>query len=216
MFSWFRYDSPVYRKLMLFTNLIIVNFLWVLTCLPVITAGAATSALYHVIFQLLNCQEDEVVKPFFQAFRENFRQATLIWVPHLFIGLALAAEAIYLSIGSSGGLWLVFVVLAVIYLAVSSYIYPIIARYQSNTKKVLMNSAVLSIRHLFSSVCMVLLNTAPFVLLLRFPRIFWNTSLFWTFLGFSLAAYLNSRMLMNIFKKYEPTEAKPKEVETHV
>ena len=83
----FGFDSPVMQKLALLTNLILLNFLWIICSLPIITMGAATTAMNSVIFQYLDSGNDAVIKPFFKAFVSNFRQSTLIGLP-----LSLLAE----------------------------------------------------------------------------------------------------------------------------
>lgn len=85
----FRWDSPLMRLMMLITNLVCLNVLWLLCCLPVITAGAATTAMYYVVFQYITKQDDSVLRPFFKAFKENFKTLTPIWILHLLIGAAL-------------------------------------------------------------------------------------------------------------------------------
>lgn len=199
----FRWDSPLMRFMMLITNIIFLNLLWLLCCLPVVTAGAATTAMYYMIFQYITQQDDGLIKPFFKAFKENFKMTTPVWIMHLLIGVALGAEMFYLY--QDSGLWLkvIFGVLLFIYAGVSAYLYPILARYHVSRKRALLNSIALSSRHLFTTVCVVSLNAAPLVLLLFAPEIFWKTILLWTVGGLSLIAYLCGRMILPIFQKYE-------------
>ena len=203
MKSIFRPDSPLMKFMMLITNLLCLNVLWILCCIPVITAGAATTAMYSVLFRYINKQDDAVLKPFFLAFRDNFKTATLAWIPNLLIGAVLAAEVLYLSAGAQMWLKIIFGILLFIYSAASSYLYPLIARYDAPLKTSLFNSFALSFRHLLNSVCVVTLNAAPLLLLLLAPDIFWKTILLWTLGGFSVIAWLNGMMLMRIFRMYD-------------
>lgn len=203
----FRWDSPVMRIMMLITNLLCLNVLWLICCLPVITAGAATTALYYVIFQYLTKQDDGVWKPFFKAFKENFKTVTPVWVLHFMIGGALGAEAFYLSRGAQPWLWLVFGVLLVVYAGTSAYVYPILARYNTTRKQAVFNSFALSTRHLFTTVCVVILNSVPLAMILLRPELFWKTVFLWTLGGFSLIAYLCGRMILPVLGKYEPKSA---------
>lgn len=203
----FRPDSPLMRFMMLVTNLIILNVLWILSCIPVVTAGAATVAMHTVLISYINGKDDAVLKPFFRAFRENFRMVTPLWLVNFLIAAVMVAEIIYLSAGS--GLWLkvVFGILLFVYGASTSYLYPLFARYHTSVKQALLNSFMLSVRHVISSVCVVTLNALPVVLLVMFPAYFWKTILVWTVIGFSLIAYLNLKILLPLFRKYEtPSE----------
>ena len=200
----FRWDSPLMRFMMLITNIICLNVLWLLCCLPVITAGAATTAMYYMIFQYITKQDDGVVKPFFKAFRANFKFVTPIWLIHLLIGAALGAEVFYLFRGGQPWLKVTFAILLFIYAGVSTYLYPILARYHTTRKQALLNSFALSTRHMFTTVCVVVLNTLPVVMILFFPELFWKTIFLWTICGFSVIAYLCGKMIFTVLKKYEP------------
>ena len=201
----FRPDSPLMRFMMLITNLIALNVLWLIGCIPVITAGASTVAMHSVLLGYINGKDDAVLKPFLRAFKENFRGATPLWLLNLFIGAVMAAEIFYLSVESQLWLKVVFGVLLFVYAAATSYLYPLLARYQTSGKSALFNSFALSMRHLLSSVCVVTLNALPVVLMVGFTEIFWKSVLVWTLIGFSLIAYLNLKILLPIFKKYDPT-----------
>ena len=201
----FRPDSPLMRFMMLITNLIALNILWLLGCIPVVTAGASTVAMHSVLLGYINGKDDAVLKPFLRAFKENFRGVTPLWLLNLFIGAVMAAEIFYLSVESQLWLKVIFGVLLFVYAAATSYLYPLLARYQTSGKSALFNSFALSMRHLLSSVCVVTLNALPVVLVVGFTEIFWKSVLVWTLIGFSLIAYLNLKILLPIFKKYDPT-----------
>ena len=206
MGNLFRLDSPFMKFLTMVTNLVCLNVLWLLCCLPVITAGAATVAMYYVVFQYITKRDDTVVKPFFKAFKENFRSVTPVWILNLLIGLALAAEVFYLSQGAENWLILVFAVLAFIYIGATSYLYPLIARYDAPIRRAVVNSFALSAKHLFSTVLVVALNVVAPALLIYDINAFWKVGIFWTLGAFALIAYLNGRILLSVFQKYEPAK----------
>lgn len=116
----------------------------------------------------------------------------------------VGAEVFYLSRDSQMWLKVLFGILLLVYAGVSAYLYPILARYNTSRKQVVFNSFALSTRHLFTTVCAVILNAVPVVLVLFMPEIFWKTILFWTVGGFSLIAYLCGKMLFVVLKRYEP------------
>lgn len=192
------------KIMMLITNLVCLNVLWLICCLPVVTAGAATTAMYCVVFQYITKQDDGVLKPFFKAFQENFTFVTPVWILHLLIGAALGAEIFYLAQGAALWLKVVFGVLLFVYAGVSAYLYPIMARYNTTRKKAVFNSFALSTRHWFTTLCAVVLNGVPVVLIVWMPEAFWKTVLLWTVGGFSLITYLCGKMLMTVFAQYEP------------
>lgn len=192
------------RFMMLITNLIALNVLWLLGCIPIVTAGASTVAMHTVLLSYINRKDDAVLKPFFRAFRENFRTVTPLWLMNLLVGAVMVAEIVYLAAGAELWLKVVFGVLLLFYGAATSYLYPLLARYETTAKQALLNSFMLPVRHLLSSVCVVTLNVLPVFLLVAFPELFWKSVLLWTVIGFSLIAYLDLKILLPVFQKYEP------------
>ena len=199
----FHPDSKLVQMMVFFTNLICLNLLWIIGCIPIITAGASTAAMYSVLFGYLTNKDDAVLKPFWRAFCDNFRQATPLWIFHIPVTAALAAGVFYMTLGVKGWVLVLFGILLFIYAAASSYCYPILARFETTVRSAIFNSFALTFRHLLSSVSMVIINALPVVLILVAPNVFWQTILAWTLIGFSLSAYLNAKIMLPIFRKYE-------------
>ena len=202
----FRLDSPLMKLLTLITNLLCLNVIWLISCIPIVTAGAATTAMYYVVFQYINKKDDAVLKPFFHSFKENFRLVTPVWIMNLLIHGVFVAEFFYISRGAENWLKIAVVVLLFIYVGASSYLYPLFARFQTTAGNAIRNSFALSVRHFPSTFCMVLLNLMPVVLILLAPDSFFDLSMVWLLGGFSLIAYINGWILKVVFKKYEPEE----------
>lgn len=214
MGNLFKLDSPVIRFMTLVTNLVCLNVLWLVCCLPIITAGASTAAMYYVIFQYLTKQDDAVLKPFFKGIRDNFKSVTPIWILNIFLGLALAAGVFYLSDDPRFWLKIVFALLVIVYLGASSFLYPLFARYDAPVRHIVLNSFALSMRHLMSTVLILGLNMIPVMLAAWKSELFLKTAIIWTLLGFSLISYVNGRVLLPIFQKYEETDTSNYSVQT--
>lgn len=202
----FHPDSKLMRLMTRVTNLVCLNLLWIIGCIPVVTAGASTAAMYSVLFAYLTDKEDAVLKPFLSAFRDNFRQVTPLWLGHLLVAAALGAGVFYMTLGVQTWVKVVFGILLFVYGAAASYCYPLLARYNTSRKAALFNSFFLTFRHLLSSASLVIINALPVALILLAPKIFWQTILAWTLIGFSLCAYLNAKMLLVIFRQHENEE----------
>ena len=78
--SIFEEGSPFQGFLNKVTDLLILNLVTLLLCLPVITAGAALTAMHYVLLKMVRGEEGYIVKSFFRAFKREFRQATVMWV----------------------------------------------------------------------------------------------------------------------------------------
>lgn len=205
MNTLFSLDSPLGQKLTLMSNLVLLNLLWILCSLPVVTLGASTSAMYHVIFLYITHQDDAVVKPFFKAFASSLKQATPVWILHLLVGVMLVAEAFYLSQDASDGLKLLFGVIVLFFLAVGGYLYPLMGRYDTTGTQALWNSLALTLRHPVTSFFLSGVRAAIGLGMLLYPALAWKTAVFWTLIGFSLVAYLMGLMLIRVFSQYTTT-----------
>ena len=90
--KFFSYKSPFSQVLLKLAYSCYLNFLWVVCSLPVFTVGASTFALYSVTLKIVQEREGNLTRQFFKAFRENFRQATVLWLILLGIGLFLTGD----------------------------------------------------------------------------------------------------------------------------
>ena len=73
-------DSKFMQAMARVSDLVILNLLFLLSCVPLITIGAASAALYTVCFRIGTDREQGVCRSYFRAFRENFRQGTILWL----------------------------------------------------------------------------------------------------------------------------------------
>ena len=81
-------DSPFYRTMGRIGDLLFANLLWLVCCLPVITAGASTLGLFTVVNKMAAKEDYTVRTDFFKAFKRDFKQATAFWLVVLVIGFA--------------------------------------------------------------------------------------------------------------------------------
>lgn len=197
-------DSSVAKKLALLTNLILLNVLWLLCCIPVITAGASTAAMYSVSFAYHKGETDSVLKPFFRAFRKCFRQSTVFWVIFLLLAALLFFDVMYLLSLEHSLLWLPVALVAALAVIAASYVFPQIALFDNTLPSMIRSSFSLFILNLIPSVTTVLVNLFPWAMLLFLPKLFLASLILWTLIGFSASAYLNSYLLLKIFQKYMP------------
>lgn len=206
------WNSPVMQKLGMVTNLVLLNALWLLCCIPVITAGAATAALYHTVFQYLTEQDDSVIRPFFQGFRQNFKQGTLLWMILLGAGAILAVDTRYLiNIEKYAPAWMLLAILAVAMVMLMTHIFPMMARFEMKSMALLRTSFSLIVLHFPATLIMAALNILPVVAVVMVPDLFLRFSILWVGIWFSLVAYLNGRWLMKIWNRHLPKPETEKE-----
>lgn len=210
----FRWDSPFMQKIAMVGNLVILNVLWILCSIPVVTAGAATAAMYQVIFQYLTNEEEAVLKPFFQAFAKNFKQATIVWLAILAVFAILLLDLWYMFlIGTPDLVGILIIIVCILFLMVQSHLLPQVARFDTKIKPVFKNAALLTVLHMPSSLIMAVLNVLPIPIFILYPYQFMQWLPLWVFIWFSLVALANSKILLKIWSKHmEVEEKEPEEV----
>ena len=92
-----RPDNPVLLMLAKACNIILLTLVWAVCCAPVVTIGAATTALYTVMWRISAGQDVRVIREFWDAMRTNWKVATASWGIMLLVGLLLAGNMVALS-----------------------------------------------------------------------------------------------------------------------
>ena len=90
--SFFNYDHPIWRFMGRLGDMIVLNLLWLVCSIPVVTIGASTTALYYCTLKYVRNEDYGDFRMFFRSFKQNFRQATLIWIPMLLIAAVLGFD----------------------------------------------------------------------------------------------------------------------------
>lgn len=73
-------DSPFYRTMGKIGDLLFANLLWLVCCLPIVTAGASTLGLFTVVNKMAAKEDYTVHTDFFKAFKRDFKQSTALWL----------------------------------------------------------------------------------------------------------------------------------------
>ena len=99
--KFFNYDSPIMQFLSRLTDLFILNFLFLICSIPIVTIGASATALYSVTLKMAKNEESYIFSSFFRAFKNNFRHSTISWMILLLAGIVLWMD--YRAVGMMGG-----------------------------------------------------------------------------------------------------------------
>ena len=207
MRNLFNYENPFIQFLVRVGDLMILNLLFILCSLPVVTLGASLTALHRVTQNMLFEQEEPLIKAFFRAFRQNFKQSTLVWLVELVVIVSLVCDVLLVMAYFNGGLakamYILVAVLAILVAGVFSYLMPLIARYENGTRQQVNNAVVLAIIKLPKTLLLMLLNLLPVILLLISVPVFVQTLIFWVIIGFAFVSFLTSSILKPVFQQLE-------------
>ena len=207
----FNFEGPVFTFLSRLADLFWLNLLYILCCIPVITAGAATTALYYVTLKMAKDEEGYITKSYFKSFKENFVQATLIWIVFLVIFVVMFMDFRIANGGSMAEVLKSSTVSDVVIVAVGVmtivlmmtlvYVFPLLAQFDNTVVNTIKNAFLISIRHLPYTFLLLVITAIPYVLIWFSPAL-----LMLVVIMFSVTAYINSKFLNRIFVLYMPKE----------
>lgn len=182
--------------------LIVLNLLTIICCIPIFTAGAAMTALYSVTLRLVRKEDEKIVVGYFKAFRDNFRQATLIWISGEALALFMLFDVYLLQsvAGIFGQVYRIFLFMLVLFLAmVLLHAFAVLARFNNTIKNTVKNALLFCMGHIGTAILMLGAMLIPLILLTVSYR-FLSVDIL---LGISGPAYLTGIYFTSLFKRYE-------------
>lgn len=193
----FNTEHPLFQFLARVFDLVFLNALWLFMCTPVITAGAATSALFTITMKMAGNEEGYIVRGFFRAFRDNFVQSTILWLIALLSGAVIGID-IWFFVRTETSLGKVlFILVAVVlffYILTLLFLFPLQAKFRNRTPEILKNAFLISVSNIPYSLLLLLIVILTLTGLYVFP---WIGSFI-----FSLYAFGTSFIFNKIFDKY--------------
>lgn len=199
-------DSPIMAFLSRIADLIWLNLLTLICSIPVVTAGAAFTALHYVSIKMVRNEEGYLTKSYFKSFRENFLQATAMWLLLLLIMAVAGADFYFISLMESGAAFILRIALFMVlffFLCSGIYWFALLARFENSIRNTIKNACLVGILNFPKSICILIIYGVFLTIYKLFafqilPLIF--------LLGISLPVYLASYLFSGIFKKLEPEE----------
>ena len=191
-------------------DLLILNLLWLLCSLPILTVGPATCALFSVTLKIAKDEPVQTLREFFSAFRSNFKQAFVLGIIGLFGAAVVYADAVY-AFSIVGKLKILFCIVAGIVAAVLltyiCYVFAIQAKFENSIKAHIKNAFLLAFCAPGKTVLMWIILSVPVLLIVFLPQyvVAYIGFLFILF-GVSLPVYCNSVILGKIFDRFIPAE----------
>ena len=211
MHNLFNMENPTMQLLSKIADMVILNLLFVLFSLPIVSIGASFTALFSVTFKMTKEEGTPICKTFWQAFLSNFKQSTLLWIGIAVLGVILSLNLRFaLADGSVAGnlLKIATLLAAIAFFMVVQYLFPYVARFQDKTAVVIKNCLLLALAHLPGTVCCGLIVIVPIFLSFTSMSSLWFAIFAWTVIGISGIAYINSQIFLRIFAQYEPGDTK--------
>lgn len=194
-------DSPVMAFFNKLADLILLNLIFIICCIPIVTIGAAVTAMYYVCIISIRQGDGYVVKRFFESFKRNFKQATLIWVPMLIIAIIMGFDLFFwyqMGTGFSKIMFVLSMIVEFMLVTISLYIFPVLAKLEGNIRTTIKNAAAFSIGY-FQYTVILILFTGGF-LYANYVSLVMNAIT--SFIGFALLAYMKSFFIYKVMMNH--------------
>ncbi|MBR4289790.1 MAG: DUF624 domain-containing protein [Oscillospiraceae bacterium] len=198
--KFFSPDSKFAQVMTSVGEMMLLNACWILASLPLVTLGAASTAMYTILGRRLRQEGSGTIVPFFKAWRSNLKTASLFFLAQVFVTCSLGMIQ-FLPLPAF--LKLVAAILLVLVSLVFSIIYPQIARFRNRWLAYLKNALILLISKFGWVLLHFLLRLSPLLFFLIAPVDFLRFGFIWLLFGFSGLFYLSARIMRKVLLPLE-------------
>ena len=204
------FSSPFYRFFTKIADLIILNLLFLLGCIPIITTGVSCAALYTVTLKMCRGKETYVLKDFLSAYRQNLKLGIILHLIFSLLFIIIAIDFYVMWNILEYGFFLkwmfgLLVIFSILFVMASLYVYPLLAQFNNTVKGHIRSAVVLSVKHFPYTIMFALVTALPIVAFLMLKHALeWGILLF-LFIGFAGITYLFSHFFVIIFRQYIDT-----------
>lgn len=198
----FEEGSPFQRFLNKVADLLILNLVTLVMCIPIITIGAALTAMHYVLLKMVRGEEGYIVKSFFRSFKRELPQATILWILFVALGALMASNMVLVLEGTGHyPIWLPssILVAAVLELIIMIYTFALLSRFDNSVYHTLLNAVTLTFSELPRSLAMAVITLTPAIAFLTTTVLLPLLVLF----GLSVPGYACAMVYDPIFRKIE-------------
>lgn len=202
--KFFDYNSGFMRFALLLSRLTILNLIWLVCCIPVITAGAATAAQYYSVRQLL-AGDTAIFKNFRTGIKLYWKRASVIWLLFAILTAAFCVAYYILTNTTIPGRTALISVAALAFLTLTLtmlWVYPVMINFKGNIREIIFNAFVFTFMYApITLIAAIFYGIAGFL----FIRFLITRGLVVLF-GQSLVVYADLNLFDKVFQKYRNAE----------
>lgn len=206
----FNYDNILIRMMNRLGDAMLLSIIFTISCLPVVTIGAALTALNYTAMKGLTLEDGYVWKYYVKSFKENFKQSTIIWLALMVVYFILGVDVWYWynqnklqSSMFASTLLVISVILLFLVVMITMYVFPLQAKFENEIKVQVRNAFLLSIKYFPTTVMLAVMLAAVAFLIYYQPYI----CLIGGFMvGFGALAYLYDYFMLKCLKPYLEVE----------
>lgn len=196
-------ENKFFSFMSLIGDIILLNVLFLITSIPLITIGASTTALYASLKKRIHGHESYIIKDYITLWAVNFKNATIIWCVLLCFLSLLCLFTGYVA-GHLEHLLVVilYCVLFLVFAVMLIYVFPLQATFINTPFTLLRNSLLTGLAHLPHTLLLIFTLSMPVCITLCFPRAFFFTGAYWLLAGFSLSSLWTIFITDKVFQHY--------------
>jgi len=195
-------DSFLNQILIRIGEICLLNILFILTSIPIVTIGASFTAMYQCTLKMINGTHSDTARTYFKAFKSNFKQATIAWIAILVITTILLFNLQFSVVVASKAVFYTTVFVTVILILVALYVFPVIATFENTLANLIKNSFIFMIAKFPATAIIALITFFPISLTYMDVALLPLYTFCWCFFAFALVAYINSFIFYKIFAKH--------------
>ena len=171
--SFMEYDSPLTTMINKTVDIMILSLVWFVCCLPVVTIGASTTALYYATVKAIRKNRGYALKNFFHAFRVNLLPGTLLGIFFTLMAVILYVCFVFASALEDAGfrffVTTVYMFMSFVLLGIGCFAFPVLSRCSMKCGEILRFSFGLLVKHFPVALMMVLIVVAAIYIMWRIP-----------------------------------------------
>lgn len=152
--------NPVLDFINTLCNFVVLNLVFLISCLPVITIGTALSSLYYVTLREARGEYGYLVRTYIKEFRKNLKSGTAAFAVLFVIrAVILFNLAFWFNLGGIPAAVItgLMAVGAIVWLFTFTYTFPLIARFNNSTKQTLINAFCLMMSNVKATLALLLI-----------------------------------------------------------
>lgn len=199
---FFQLDSPLMNFLNKVADLMWLNILTMVCCIPLVTVGASLTALHYMALKIVRNEECYITRGYFKSFKENFKQATVIWLILLLVTGILAGDfyIIYKAeIEFNTVIKVIILAAAILVLFTATFVFPVLAKFDNTVKRTIKNAFVMSILQFPKTILMIVMSVVPIVVAVLSYKAWPIVFLF----CYSVPALVSAMLYNKFFQKLE-------------
>ncbi len=198
-------DSKLMKVLGKIFDIGYLSLVFLVSCLPVVTIGAAFTALYYTTVKVIRRDRGYVFQEYMRSFKLNFVPATIIWIIQAVLTFIMIYNY-YSVVGPDGEnvgfLAGAYIVMGVLIYGICCFAYPVLSRFDLKITKIIRFSFFLAVKYFYFTIPMIVLSLGSIIAIVLLATAIPIVPLLLP----AVANYINSFMVEWVFKKYMPKD----------